>query len=97
MKKYKQKEELQTRREFFKSAAKKTLPIVAAIALVNVSETSRAVESTPMGCNSNCQVMCAVDCRTGCRGGCSDHCAKSCSESCYLGCKGGCKNGQNIN
>lgn len=96
MKKYKQKEELQTRREFFKSAAKKTLPIVA-IALVNVSETSRAVESTPMGCNSNCQVMCAVDCRTGCRGGCSDHCAKSCSESCYLGCKGGCKNGQNIN
>lgn len=86
--------ELQSRREFFKNAAKKTLPILGAIALMHLPFLSKA--ETPMGCNSNCKLACATDCRSGCEGKCSDHCAKSCSENCYTGCRntcvGTCKN-----
>lgn len=87
---------IQSRREFFKNAAKRGLSILGTMMLASTPATTQAKE-TPMGCNTNCQLACAVNCFSGCRGKCADNCAKSCSKSCLYGCKGGCKNSQNIN
>lgn len=73
------KEELQSRREFFKKAAKCALPILGAIALANMPMVARASESE-MGC------------RYGCSGSCSGGCSSSCSGSCRYTCSGTCKN-----
>ncbi|MCI6252526.1 MAG: Cys-Xaa-Xaa-Xaa repeat radical SAM target protein [Bacteroidales bacterium] len=71
-------EELQSRREFFKKAAKRALPILGAIVLANAPVIANAAEEAPMGCNYFCS------------GGCSGSCGRSCSYGCYGGCKGGC-------
>ena len=86
-------EELQSRRQFFKKAAKATLPILGAIVLANTPMNVFA-DSVKTGCNSNCKLACATDCYTGCKGKCSDNCAQSCStRNCTGGCKGGCEKG----
>lgn len=82
--------DLQGRREFFKEAARKALPILGAVALMSNPVIAKAVEREPMGCNG-CQDYCVEGCKTGCGGKCADHCAKSCSESCYTTCRGGCE------
>lgn len=82
------REELQSRRQFFKKAAKRTLPILGAIALANVSQFVQA--SNPLAVN---ECTCANNCQSGCGGGCCDHCSLSCSESCKGACTGGCKGG----
>jgi len=70
-------EELQSRREFFKKAAKATLPMIAAVALASVPAIGKAAE-TESGCHygctgvcysSACQGTCQGDCRTTCSGG----------------------------
>lgn len=82
MKEENKKEEIQSRREFFKNAAKKGLPIVAAIALAGMPAISKA-ESEPTNCKYE---ACVGGCYHGCYGGCTDNCT-----SCHNGCKGGCK------
>lgn len=95
MKRNNKMEEIQTRREFFKNAAKSALPILGVIMMVSSSQVAKAVQVT--GC-SGCYDYCQKGCKSGCEGKCSDHCAKSCSDrNCMFGCRGGCKNGQNIN
>lgn len=95
MKKNKKNGELQSRREFFKKAAKGALPILGFVMMASVSHVAKAVQVT--GC-SGCYDYCQKGCKSGCEGKCSDHCAKSCSDrNCMGGCRGGCKNGQNIN
>ena len=84
-------EELQSRRQFFKKAAKATLPILGAIVLANVPLVSKAAQ-TSRGCE-NCYKGCVGGC-TGCTSctsctGCSGSCYLSCS-SCQGSCKGGC-------
>ena len=86
----KKNEELQSRREFFKNAARKSLPIIGVVALASSPIFAHASEGIPMECKG-CQDYCVEGCRTGCGGKCADHCAKSCSESCYRGCKGSCE------
>lgn len=73
-------EELQSRRQFFKKAAKGALPILGAIVLSQMPVVSKASESE-MGC------------RYGCSGSCSGGCSGSCSGSCKYTCSGTCKNG----
>lgn len=51
MKEKKNKEELQSRREFFKKVAKGALPILGAIVLADTPAIVRAAEKVPMGCN----------------------------------------------
>ena len=85
-----QKNELQSRREFFKKAAKRALPILGAIALIHLPFMSKA--ETPTDCNTNCKIACAANCYTGCDGKCHDHCALSCSESCKGSCRETCNN-----
>lgn len=69
--------ETQNRRQFFKEAAKKALPIIGAVALMSNPVIAKAVESEPMGCSQGCT--------NGCAGGCS----RSCQTTCSRGCRGG--------
>ena len=81
-------EELQSRRQFFKKAAKATLPILGAIVLAQMPSLANTVNiPNDNGCT------CANNCQSGCEGRCADHCAMSCSESCKGACTGGCKGG----
>ena len=74
MKKTKNSGELQSRREFFKKAAKGALPILGAIILAGTPSILNASESAPMGCNNSCYNTC-----TGCRGTCITNCAVHCA------------------
>ena len=76
MDKKERNEEIQSRREFFKNAAKGALPILGAVLLANASVIARAADSeAPMGCTGSCY--------SGCKNGCT---------SCKYTCQGGCKN-----
>lgn len=100
-KKENKQEELQTRREFFKKAAKSMLPVLGAIALANVPLLSHAMEEgkTPMGCygcSRSCYGICHSDCMGcygSCKGGCRNSCYRVCADSCDNTCQGSCKNG----
>lgn len=74
------KEELQSRRQFFKRAAKGTLPILAATVLASTPFLSQASES-------------AMGCKYGCSGSCYGTCSGTCSGSCHYSCDGTCKGG----
>ena len=102
MKNNKENEELQSRREFFKEAAKKTLPIVGAVILASSPIIANATEAEPMGCNYNCsggcnsckgtcEYRCQNDCSGSCKGGCKQSCRNACVNSCRSSCDGGCK------
>ena len=59
-------EEIQSRREFFKSAAKKALPILGAIALTS------SISLLTNSCGSyNCGDSCYGSCYTSCPGTCA--------------------------
>ena len=81
----KKNEELQSRREFFKNAAKGALPILGAVLLANVPVISQAAED-PMGCNYGCTRVCSGSlCQGTCQGGCRFTCTHGCGN---YGCKG---------
>ena len=69
-------EELQSRREFFKKAAKAALPVVGAVVLASLP-TAKAEAQYGWGCTSACKGSCSGKC-TSCTG-------------CYGSCQGGCK------
>lgn len=69
----KKNEELQSRRESFKKAAKGALPILGAIVLSNNPLVSKAAQT--MGCDYTCAVSCA-DCKGTCKGLCMNSCYK---------------------
>lgn len=88
-------EELQSRRSFFKNAAKAALPILGAVVLAHMPTIAKASESQSCG---SCRYSC-----TACVGGCMDNCARNCTacsnacasgchRSCYTGCNGKVKN-----
>lgn len=78
-------EELQSRREFFKKAAKTALPIVAVLALSSNPVVAKATEA--MGCTID---ACTATCTGSCKGTCSS-CSHSCSGTCMSGCVGSSK------
>ena len=85
MKKNKNNEELQSRREFFKKAAKGVLPIIGAVVLASAPGIVRAADSTPMGCNNGCYGSChgtCASCASQCSVGCGGYCRKNCSSGC---------------
>ena len=82
-------EELQSRREFFKKAAKGALPILGAILLASVPVIADAAESkAPMGCTGTCYGGCYGGCK-GCSTTCTGTCSHGC-KGCYTTCTGGC-------
>ena len=62
-------EELQSRREFFKKAAKGALPILGAIILASNPVLAKAGE-TAMGCKYGCSTGCYTACSGSCKNGC---------------------------
>jgi hypothetical protein len=86
--------ETQNRREFFKEAAKKALPIIGAVALFSNPVIAKAVESkvdyecSCSGCTSGCYTTCHGSCKGGCIG-CKHTCHGSCVDGC-IGCKNTC-------
>lgn len=98
MKRNKENKELQTRREFFKKAAKGALPIVAGVMLAGMPQVMKAVEKAPMGCEGyscqgKCQFSCVAVCNSSCKGRCHTSCYnESCKGSCVGGCYTGCGN-----
>ncbi len=73
-------EELQSRREFFKKAAKAALPVVGAVVLASLPIVKSEAAT---GCyNSGCV--------GGCEGGCNDSCYGSCKGTCNASCQLGC-------
>lgn len=91
--KNKKYDEVQSRREFFKKAAKSSLPILGAIVLANIPLASKSsninVESSCYcygcvgGCNDSCYAYCTGECRYTCVGDCNRSCLKSCYGGCY--------------
>ena len=90
----KENNEVQSRREFFKKAAKRALPILGAVILASTPIISKAVENEPMGCYNSCYRSCSGtcegDCTSRCKDGCSG-CGTSCQKGCETNCSGGCK------
>lgn len=95
MKKNKKTEELQSRREFFKKAAKSALPIIATLALSGMPQVISASTKTAMGCefgcSGGCERSCKGKCKANCEGGCNDNCAVSCYRTCKGTCQRTCK------
>ncbi|MBQ8854227.1 MAG: Cys-Xaa-Xaa-Xaa repeat radical SAM target protein [Alistipes sp.] len=89
----KKNEELQSRRDFFKKAAKAALPILGMALLAANPVIAKAAEAkSATGCGY-CQYSC-----TSCVGGCLDACARSCkacSNGCARGCHANCYTGCN--
>lgn len=91
MEKTNKNEELQSRREFFKKAAKGALPILTAVALASAPDILRATEKDPMGCSyGSCIMNCSDNCYTMCRGNCKGTCTGSCIGTCKGSCSGSC-------
>ena len=89
-------EEIQSRREFFKEAAKKTLPLLGALMIANIPLKSLANERTDCdyactySCSGSCAGSCDRTCYQGCDGLCYQGCSTGCSNSCYFSCSAGC-------
>ena len=87
----KKNEELQSRREFFKQAAKAALPVVGAANMASVpfvkSEAATACDySCSGGCSRGCEGSCQAHCKDDCTGNCSGWCKGSCGNNCNQGC-----------
>ncbi len=84
MKKIENNEELKSRREFFKKAAKGVLPVLGTLVLAGTPYVVNAVTKEPMGCRYGCNGTCQ-----GCRGGCTNAC-RGCGSLCRQSCSSGC-------
>lgn len=82
-------EELQSRRQFFKRAAKGTLPILAAAVMASSPLLSQASESA-MGCNLGCSGQCSGGCKYTCDYTCDHTCKERCTGGCKTTCSGAC-------
>ena len=89
MKKQNKKEEIQSRREFFKKAAKAALPILGVALLVSNPIVAKATE-TPMSCRYGCAGTCTGGCAGMCTYTCTTVCFDDCINTCHKGCEG-CK------
>ena len=95
MKKKEKNEEIQSRREFFKQAAKKALPILGVVVLASIPIVTKATETKTTDCNNTCSGSCTgacSGCSGYCTGGCAGDCTGSCSDACTgcTGCSGSC-------
>lgn len=87
------KDELQSRRSFFKAAAKGVLPILGAIALANVPLVGRAAtheSQNQSGCD-DCYMWCVYNCYNTCKDTCSNTCKGTCITNCDSSCQGTCR------
>lgn len=88
------KEEIQSRREFFKKAAKGALPILGAIVLANtplISNATEMITTSCAGCNNRCMNSCFNTCYERCNKHCADNCSSNCRGTCSNSCARGSK------
>lgn len=87
--------ELQSRRDFFKKAAKSALPIIGAIVLAGapgiVKAASEEATSCQFGCSYSCSGSCGGACSYSCQNTCSGGCQGRCTMVCASGCSGSCQ------
>lgn len=83
----KQNEELQSRREFFKKAAKAALPVIGSVVMASLPNFMQAAET---GCGLSCSNSCVAACKNSCVGYCENTCHSTCQGSCKLGCQNSC-------
>lgn len=81
--------ELQNRREFFKEAARKALPILGVVTLMSNPIISNAMQQEKTGCDYGCSYTCSGSCTSACTGGCSGGCTGGCT-GCTGSCSGSC-------
>lgn len=96
MKEKNEMEELQTRREFFKEASRKALPLLALTAIgstilascekESTSTSSRVSSSSSSGCKG-CSGSCSSSCSGDCDGGCTNNCDSLCGGDCWAYCE----------
>ncbi|MDY5418293.1 MAG: Cys-Xaa-Xaa-Xaa repeat radical SAM target protein [Sodaliphilus sp.] len=91
MKNKKNNEELQSRRQFFKQAAKGALPIIAATVLASAPAIVKAAEISRNDCDFGCLYGCSGTCMSTCSGSCKGACENSCRYGCYNTCRGDCE------
>lgn len=89
MKKNNEKEELQSRREFFKNAVRSVLPILGTIVLSSSTVLAKNNEA-PTGCKGGCYSTCSGGC-DGCKYTCTGSCKNACT-GCKYTCDNTCKN-----
>ena len=101
MKKQNQKEEIQSRREFFKKAAQTALPILGVTLLASnpvVAKAAEKIVNNESGCYWGCSYTCTGTCSSctgtclGCTGTCTS-CTGTCTScigTCVGTCVGGC-------
>lgn len=99
MKRKIEKKELQTRREFFKKAAKGALPILAVTSLSGCSIFMDALGESMSsygsggggsygGGSSGSESGCGYSCSNNCSGGCDGTCRWGCETTCRGSCEG---------
>ncbi|MFZ4523318.1 MAG: hypothetical protein ACOYNC_16535 [Bacteroidales bacterium] len=77
------------RRDFFKKAAKLSLPFVAVLGLgVTLSNCKKPDNTTCDGCANDCSGASTSSGCSGCSGSCSGTCSGSCTGSSTGGCSG---------
>lgn len=76
-------EELQSRREFFKKAAKAALPVIGAVVVASLP--IEKANSQYCTCAMNCYGSCSGSCKFTCSGGCSQTCEGQCRGTCIYG------------
>lgn len=83
--------EVQSRRDFFKKAAKATLPIFGVAVLFNFPLHKAMASTECTACEGGCQGSCSGTCSGNCRGECNTSCQGTCSDSCKGDCSNVCK------
>lgn len=73
----KKKDELQSRRDFFKKAVKTALPILGMAIVASTPLKLFASQSDSSGCNYSCTLGCTNLC-TSCTGNCEGSCETTC-------------------
>lgn len=102
----KENDNIQNRREFFKQAAKKTLPVLAIAPILQSCDTALLVleamaeastqyqnnqpKSTYTPSSSYTAPTGCGSCSSACNNSCTGTCRGECSNSCYTGCTGTC-------
>ena len=91
------KDDIFSRRDFFKKSAKKILPIFGGV-ILSALPLQKIDAKKVLGCDNNCHAACQNSCEGECvtscfylcMGGCKG-CRNACNVGCAIGCTTGCK------
>lgn len=86
-----EKEDVISRRKFFKEAAGASLPIIAgSILLPFIMSSCDGAHSSCVNCANGCDNSCYRSCKYDCTGNCRNSCALGCANECHSDCTTTC-------